>query len=263
MRYWLVKGNPREFDLNEFVQRGEVDTWRTRKPPKDWSVKDRVFFWSSAPRLELVALGVFLGTTGEFSKEDETLYDVKYLTNPMANPIPAATLRGDSICADANFLKPAVAQGVLQVTEAQAHQMYRLLRRVNDGQPNCWRDVPNPDAGGLVDVDEEFAEGGQEMRNHLVRERNPALVKRKRDLVLHRTGKLVCEACNFDFALRYGELGYGFCEVHHNRPLAAPGRLQRTKLSELAIVCSNCHRMLHRAKNLISIRKLRNRLVDA
>jgi len=65
MRYWLIKGTPRVYDLNDFVEKGENDDWRTAKPPKLWEPKDRVFLWSSSPRRELVALGTFLRVTGK------------------------------------------------------------------------------------------------------------------------------------------------------------------------------------------------------
>jgi 5-methylcytosine-specific restriction protein A len=58
---------------------------------------------------------------------------------------------------------------------------------------------------------------------------------------------LSCEVCAFDFARTYGKLGEGFIEAHHILPLAEAGTAT-TKPADLALVCSNCHRMLHRAK---------------
>ncbi len=62
-------------------------------------------------------------------------------------------------------------------------------------------------------------------------------------------GKLVCEVprCGFDFADRYGELGVGYAHVHHLRPLAKMDTMgEKMDLSDLAIVCANCHAMIHR-----------------
>jgi predicted HNH restriction endonuclease len=62
-------------------------------------------------------------------------------------------------------------------------------------------------------------------------------------------GRLICEVldCQFDFYEKYGELGAGFAEVHHKKPLGeAPKRGQVMQLSDLAVVCANCHRMIHR-----------------
>ncbi|MBO2006970.1 HNH endonuclease [Serratia marcescens] len=45
----------------------------------------------------------------------------------------------------------------------------------------------------------------------------------------------------------YGEDGYGFCEVHHLIPHKSDGVII-TKSSDLAIVCSNCHRIIHKQR---------------
>lgn len=72
-------------------------------------------------------------------------------------------------------------------------------------------------------------------------------------------GRLECEVCGFDFATRYGDLGTGFIEAHHILPLAAAGPAT-TRLADLALVCSNCHRMLHRAKPWMTPEELGKRL---
>jgi|GEM_PF-5186142 len=94
--------------------------------------------------------------------------------------------------------------------------------------------------------DEEYAEGKERLQLHRRLERNLTLVRRKKAQVSTASGKLACEACDFDFARFYGDLGAGFAECHHTRPMAEVRVERKTKLSELAVVCSNCHRMLHR-----------------
>jgi len=111
-------------------------------------------------------------------------------------------------------------------------------------------------APGLFDVDEYVAaEGSQHIRRHLVRERNLKIVKEKRRQVFAETGCLRCVVCSFDFFATYGELGRDFCEVHHMLPMALRYEETETRLQDLAVVCSNCHRMLHR-KGLLSIEAL-------
>ncbi|MDN5896921.1 MAG: HNH endonuclease, partial [Nocardioides sp.] len=56
-----------------------------------------------------------------------------------------------------------------------------------------------------------------------------------------------CEVCAFDFGATYGALGEGYVEVHHRLPLHASGPV-KTRLEDLALLCSNCHRMIHRAR---------------
>ena len=44
----------------------------------------------------------------------------------------------------------------------------------------------------------------------------------------------------------YGSRGKDYVEVHHLTPLHVSGETT-TKPSDLAILCANCHRMVHRA----------------
>ncbi|WP_436850737.1 HNH endonuclease [Streptomyces avermitilis] len=56
---------------------------------------------------------------------------------------------------------------------------------------------------------------------------------------------MACEACGFDFEEVYGDRGAGYVECHHVGPLHEAGE-GRTKLSDLALICANCHLMIHR-----------------
>lgn len=98
-----------------------------------------------------------------------------------------------------------------------------------------------------VDDDEyEAEEGAVVLRLHRSRERDPKLAEKKKRQALARGEKLECEACRFDFERAYGRHGRGFIEVHHRKPVSTLIQGEKTKLSDLALVCSNCHRMLHR-----------------
>jgi len=102
-----------------------------------------------------------------------------------------------------------------------------------------------------VEISEAVEEGGVTLVTHLSRERDRGLAKRKREDVLKNFGKLECEACKFVFADTYGSLGENICEVHHRRPLAKGKRV--SGLSKLAILCSNCHRMIHRTSPMMIV----------
>ena len=89
-------------------------------------------------------------------------------------------------------------------------------------------------------------EGRLLYRRHRARERNRALVTKKKRQVLSRGEPLACEVCGFDYAVVYGNRGEGYIECHHLVPLAEAGE-STTSLTDLALVCANCHRMLHRS----------------
>lgn len=100
-------------------------------------------------------------------------------------------------------------------------------------------------------VDAEFSviEGRDivTLREHFRKERNPVIVGLVKSRALE-SGTLNCVCCNFDFYKVYGEIGYGFIECHHKIPIATGG-IRETRVNDLALVCANCHRMLHQKKS--------------
>lgn len=83
------------------------------------------------------------------------------------------------------------------------------------------------------------------MRRHIFRERDPRLVNLAKLKALEKgNGTIVCECCDFDFNQVYGEHGHTFIECHHKYFISNGERVNT--IEDLAMVCSNCHRMLHR-----------------
>lgn len=103
---------------------------------------------------------------------------------------------------------------------------------------------------------EGYLEGDKLFRRHKSHERSTRLVKEKKATILMHLGRLECEVCQFDFAVRYSERGKYFTECHHIVPLSMLAFTHRTKLSDLAIICANCHRMLHR-RPMMTLEQLR------
>ena len=102
---------------------------------------------------------------------------------------------------------------------------------------------------GPPDIDSSFAEGGRKQRKHLAIERSKTLVQQAKSARMAETGRLACDICGFDFEQAYGEFGKGFIEAHHVIPLSRLDGNLRSTVADLALVCSNCHRMLHRKGN--------------
>ncbi len=72
-----------------------------------------------------------------------------------------------------------------------------------------------------------------------------------------KRGRLRCDVpgCRFDFEKTYGSLGRGYAQVHHLRQLSDRDEDTPTSLADLAVVCANCHAMIHRGG--------KNRQIDA
>ncbi len=95
-------------------------------------------------------------------------------------------------------------------------------------------------------VIEAAQEGGLRAVVSYRRERDSKLREAKLKLVCAEGRPLACEVCTFDFAKTYGDRGRGYIEVHHVTPLHVSGVVQ-TRLEDLVLLCSNCHRMIHRS----------------
>lgn len=102
-----------------------------------------------------------------------------------------------------------------------------------------------------------FPEGKKIERYHKTRERNPTVIRLAKKEFKRKNGKLFCQVCNFDFEKRYGKVGEDFIEAHHTMPLSqVMDDKVETKLSDIALLCSNCHRMVHRKRPWLSIREI-------
>jgi 5-methylcytosine-specific restriction enzyme A len=91
----------------------------------------------------------------------------------------------------------------------------------------------------------DFPEGRIRYFMHKRRERNSKNIKKfKSDA--EKKGKLFCEACGFDFYCTYGDVGKGFIECHHLKPLSEYEPNENTAKENLVLICSNCHKIVHK-----------------
>lgn len=112
-------------------------------------------------------------------------------------------------------------------------------------------DLQKPVSSTITIIDEEdsvLIEGRLIESKVLKRQRNR--VARERCLV---ESKCKCYVCGFDFEDVYGEIGKGFIEVHHKRPISTYDEEHEIPQSELVALCSNCHSMVHHGKTLLDV----------
>jgi len=108
-----------------------------------------------------------------------------------------------------------------------------------------------------VSVDREYEEGIRTQAERSFFSRNPRLVQQAKNIY-----GCVCQVCGFNFAKTYGPLGQDVAEVHHLNPLSERTPEEwteavKTNVAEVAVLCSNCHRMIHRRKPALSMEELR------
>lgn len=109
--------------------------------------------------------------------------------------------------------------------------------------------------------DDEQGLGEESLRNlreHKRIERNKKLAARAK-----KAHGYACKACGFDFEKKYGALGAGFIEAHHLTPLS---ELKGEKIlldpkRDFTVLCSNCHRMIHRSEFVSRVAEFRAKYV--
>ena len=109
--------------------------------------------------------------------------------------------------------------------------------------------------GDNDEYDEAFPEGRVLYRQHRLHERNRVVIKKVKANAERKNG-LACSICGFDFFQKYGKLGKGYIECHHLIPVSEYAKEIVITIKDFVLVCSNCHRMLHRKRPWLSIDEL-------
>lgn len=114
-------------------------------------------------------------------------------------------------------------------------------------------------SGNNVDLTEDdtgFPEGKKKLRQHICRERNAKVIKLAKEKFKAEHGELYCEACKFKFKDIYGDIGDDFIEGHHEIPVSEIPEGYKTKVEDIILLCSNCHRMIHKKRPWIKREEL-------
>ena len=112
--------------------------------------------------------------------------------------------------------------------------------------------------------DEEmgYHEGKAAYRLHKIRERNPKVIKMAKEIFASKNnGVIFCEACGFNFLSAYGLRGDYFIEGHHRTWVSSMDENEKTRIEDIALLCSNCHRMIHRAP-AVTVEELKEIIAD-
>lgn len=106
----------------------------------------------------------------------------------------------------------------------------------------------------------DFPEGKLVERIHKTRERNSKVIAIAKANYKHTHGKLFCQVCGFDFEKVYGTIGKDFIEGHHTIAVSEMKEGHITKPEEIAMLCANCHRMVHKKRPWLTMSKLNSLL---
>lgn len=142
-------------------------------------------------------------------------------------------------------------------------QAMKLNEAIKQKESNSFTDTGETNTGEtdaeVIDTEEtniEEGEGNRVLKMHFECERSSKLTSEFKKRLL-ANGSMRCDVCGINFQEMYGDIGSGFIEAHHTKPVSLMISNEKTNIKDLKPVCSNCHRMLHRAQPLLTIDELK------
>lgn len=114
-----------------------------------------------------------------------------------------------------------------------------------------------PTVQDVIEIREDeqaYSEGRTVTRTVKQRQRSRSLVRDAKEQFLGRHDRLYCEVCGFDFGEFYG---IDYIEAHHKRAIADYDEDDETVIEDLAMLCANCHRMIHSQTPPLTIEQLK------
>ncbi len=155
-------------------------------------------------------------------------------------------------------LKPPRSEKLLEILEAKAPK-----RSSKTKQAQAPEQVTLP-AASRADQEQAREKAEMEAMDGIVKERKYLSRNKQLHDEAKRLAKGWCYTCETKFSELLGGLGKRVLEAHHKNQLASKDRSEPTKVKELAVVCANCHRMIHEdPKNAMKVDELRRRIRQA
>jgi 5-methylcytosine-specific restriction protein A len=155
------------------------------------------------------------------------------ILNPDVDEILAIEKLNHGPLVGVNWATPASGIQIRQGTDELERLWANLLRLYEPGPGEGGED-------GALEGELRVALGRHRARERWLRDRKIAEFKRANG------GRLPCQVCGLDSFDVYGEIGRDYAQVHHLKPLGDRTKPSLTKLSDLAVLCANCHVMVHR-----------------
>ena len=127
-----------------------------------------------------------------------------------------------------------------------------------------YRRLVDTEATLFLRAELEDDEVGLEPEN-LKRLREHKRIERNRKLAakVKKIQGYTCKACGFNFERSYGNLGASFIEAHHLTPLSEleGDAVHLDPKRDFSVLCSNCHRMIHRSEFVNRVEEFRAKYV--
>lgn len=140
-----------------------------------------------------------------------------------------------------------------EVLDADLQRFLSLYRHLVDNESSLYlRADTEDDEAGLE------PEKLKRLREHKRIERNRKLAAK-----VKKSHGYTCKACGFNFEKAYGAIGADFIEAHHLTPLSElkGDMVLLDPKRDFSVLCSNCHRMIHRSEFVNRVEEFRAKYV--
>lgn len=250
---WIFQGNPSLFDIDDYLARyPELVYWRAPRYRSKISPGDRAFIWRAGADAGVVASGTIAEGAVEASGvlHPEALGDDLWYADKPDVDVPKVGVELDSVrlsAAEGMLMRTVVkSDPVLQrstIVRMPNSTVFHLDDREHSRMEELWAISRDR---GLGESDISASEGSLVLRAHRRRERSRFLVRKKLEAFRGEHGLLTCEVCGLRETGAYPEtLAQSVFEIHHIEPLSNANTPRRTTLSDLVVICANCHRAIH------------------
>ncbi len=247
---WIFQGNPDRYDINKYImQSSDYIYWHTPRYYNEIAVNDIVFIWRAGDNSGVIAKG-------------------KVAELPVAaNEVQYPDLLGRNFWIEENAagtdFKTGVSLEEVRLDESDAMIKRKTLLENTIMRANPIITLPRGtvfklnseeteelvrlwESNGKIETISEL-EGNRRLQQHYVIERSRSLRNVKLNRIRAEFGQLRCELCgikdNGNYPAQFSEAIF---EVHHRKPLSSFSESTRTRIEDLAVLCSNCHRAVHR-----------------
>ena len=252
---WILQGNPKRFDIDDYLSRYAYIYWSVSTNLKDFVIGDRVFIWRAGKNSGAVALGYVkeLPVKRGDVKKPDALGDDLWVSRQdepseikVGIKIEEVKLTPDEGMLKRNSLKshPVISRN--RIITKPVGTVFRLNYEEDQVLSKLWSAEYSSESDILIFV----VEGARQLKSHYRRERSRKLISQKKEQYKKLNGLLRFGICGLSFVEKYPKsLGEDFIEVHHKIPLSQIENTVRTTLDDLLLVCANCHRMIHRTND--------------
>lgn len=247
---WIFQGNPDRYDIDNYIsQSPDYIYWHTPRYYHEIAINETVFIWRAGNNSGVIAIGKvaespvaanevqYPDLLGRNFWIEENAADTDFKTGVSLEEVRLDESNG--MIQRKTILENTILRANPIITLPRG-TVFKLNSEETEELVRLWESNSKIETNGEL-------EGNRRLRHHYVIERSRSLRNVKLNRFRAEFGELRCELCgikdNGNYPVQFSE---SIFEVHHRKPLSSFSESTRTRIEDLAVLCSNCHRAVHR-----------------